>query len=1429
MSMQFLYWLPRYFYREILMNKIFKIKRNALGQSIVTSELAKSRGKTVSLATALVASLLSIGTAVATPSTIGQGNLVTGEKGVTDGYNNTVTAIKGTAQGNDSIATGNNLSRDEFSAKLNEHNALLSDKTTKEGEVGTLSTNIEANNQAQTNLNNQIQDLNKIIDRAAEKSGQLDNLNNQLASKQNELTPLIEALERAKQNAASPSSTGTGDKTIWTDFTAQLGKLDWNKLSDSSNGTSGVNKLATDLKSMIESDYPDYTNQWGMDKYEEVINGYINRQGLFDSNEDAIGKDISKDANYVGFLYKAGGVDSNTVESRGKKYKLAGWLNNNILDYDEALNRRKQSERSQGLPSIPNALESLSKVSSDDININDIISYTAEQYNDSNGFKFSMLNLKNIINSDNAISKASKMYNSDYVSVGRSVFVGKQVVGDARIDKIKSLLELPPVLEGNKASVKFMYENDLETFITTTFANELGAVDNGLVSDKNAKAFISNTDVDYLRKWLGLFYDDFNNKIDLNASDDKWLFDKDNFTEQFTKVEGFAHKLRNYVEAYDAAIANPNDTNAQIKLVTLYNEIREQRDNPENYYENINVQLKQSVLDIWNQQAEKTAEQLTDYALKLKLYDARNEVIKGVITAAQDLKNGIDDAQKAIDAKQKEIDGINQQIKDLALTPDEQGAADLRRKKEQELADKQAEKTQLEQDKSAKQAELDEINRKLNETGLANLGKNSTALGANAFASGDDSIAIGTNSTAQNENAIAIGHNATTLNSNSIAIGYNLTNNSDDSVLMGAESTVTNSGTSVTIGDNNNVSDSKYSNVVGYDNVVKNAIHAISIGSNVIEDTVMSNVIGSGNQVHSNFVSVLGNNVSIAAGFDGAVVLGNGSTVSAANPTASYEIKGTTYNFAGSNPTSVVSVGANGQERQITNVAAGRIAESSTDAINGSQLYALAAAIAQKTVTPADVSDEVTNQLETKLVGGDNITIDKDDATNTFTITGKNTQSVVVAGQGVSVGAQDNAIGTKDYTVSAKLGEGLVFDDNGAIKANGTKITAGENVEVTGDATNGYTITAKTQIINGGKATVVHAGDNVQVTGDVDNGFTVSVENMRTTVTGGDGAEVTPSDNADGSKNYTVKVKAGDGLTYDDNGNVVNDLKLTAGDNVQVTGDAKTGYTVSATDTNTQSTVTAGQGITVKAADNAIGTKDYTVETKLGKGLKIDENGAIAATAQPINGGNGVTVTTNDQDESVVDVVGVTTTTDDGKSYTRSDLTKAVGVKGDGKNIRTTTATNGDVQVQMNDNIQVNSVTVHNGPTINQNGINANNTRVTNVQDGVAPTDAVNVRQLNEHSSQVNNRINQVEGNLRKQNKMRKAGHASALATAGLMQAHREGQSGVTAAVGQYQGQTAVAVGYSRLSDNGKYGVKLSLNANTQKEVGGTVGVGYFW
>jgi hypothetical protein len=133
-----------------------------------------------------------------------------------------------------------------------------------------------------------------------------------------------------------------------------------------------------------------------------------------------------------------------------------------------------------------------------------------------------------------------------------------------------------------------------------------------------------------------------------------------------------------------------------------------------------------------------------------------------------------------------------------------------------------------------------------------------------------------------------------------------------------------------------------------------------------------------------------------------------------------------------------------------------------------------------------------------------------------------------------------------------------------------------------------------------------------------------------------------------------------------------------------------------------------------------------------------------------------------------------------------------------------------------------------NGPVITNSGdqikvakADGSPTRVTNVAPAriaADSTDAVNGSQL--HT---------VKNDIRKLNKKRKAGHASAAASSSLLQAYREGQSVVTAGVGQYQGQTGVAVGYSRIADSGKVGIKLHVGANTQKELSAGAAIGYFW
>nr|WP_229238187.1 YadA-like family protein [Dyella amyloliquefaciens] len=91
------------------------------------------------------------------------------------------------------------------------------------------------------------------------------------------------------------------------------------------------------------------------------------------------------------------------------------------------------------------------------------------------------------------------------------------------------------------------------------------------------------------------------------------------------------------------------------------------------------------------------------------------------------------------------------------------------------------------------------------------------------------------------------------------------------------------------------------------------------------------------------------------------VAIGSGSTTGTAKGTAGATIAGDHYDFAGANPTSTVSVGSQGEERTITNVAAGELSADSTDAVNGSQLYATNQAVDKINTTVNNIAGDITN------------------------------------------------------------------------------------------------------------------------------------------------------------------------------------------------------------------------------------------------------------------------------------------------------------------------------------------------------------------------------------------------------------------------------------------------------------------------------------
>src|SRR5690606_1213340 len=145
------------------------------------------------------------------------------------------------------------------------------------------------------------------------------------------------------------------------------------------------------------------------------------------------------------------------------------------------------------------------------------------------------------------------------------------------------------------------------------------------------------------------------------------------------------------------------------------------------------------------------------------------------------------------------------------------------------------------------------------------------------------------------------------------------------------------------------------------------------------------------------------------------------------------------------------------------------------------------------------------------------------------------------------------------------------------------------------------------------------------------------------------------------------------------------------------------------------------------------------------------------------------------------------------------------------------------------DKVTAKEVSIENGPTLNQNGIDMGGKKITNLGAGTAPTDAVNLGQLETATNGLQNQVNQVRGDLNRLNNKLSAGVAAAMATAGLPQAYLPGKSMAAIAGGTYNGESGFAIGVSTISDNGSWVLKLSGNTNSRGDYGGAVGAGDQW
>lgn len=232
-------------------------------------------------------------------------------------------------------------------------------------------------------------------------------------------------------------------------------------------------------------------------------------------------------------------------------------------------------------------------------------------------------------------------------------------------------------------------------------------------------------------------------------------------------------------------------------------------------------------------------------------------------------------------------------------------------------------------------------------------GTNNTVTGENGFAGGNNATAAGRNSFAFGSHAeslveytIAIGNQARTASYDSVAIGNGAFVSGESSVAFGRSNNVTGEN-SVAIGANNGTVAGGQSAVVGYNNKIGTQKEQLVFGSNSETTGQGALVFGTHAKALATDALAFGNNT--IADKANSVALGTNSVTDDAVNQLQAKVNNTTYVFAGTDATSVVSVGSKDRAgyggvkhyvRQIQNVAAGRIDASSTDAVNGSQLHA---------------------------------------------------------------------------------------------------------------------------------------------------------------------------------------------------------------------------------------------------------------------------------------------------------------------------------------------------------------------------------------------------------------------------------------------------------------------------------------------------------
>ena len=559
------------------------------------------------------------------------------------------------------------------------------------------------------------------------------------------------------------------------------------------------------------------------------------------------------------------------------------------------------------------------------------------------------------------------------------------------------------------------------------------------------------------------------------------------------------------------------------------------------------------------------------------------------------------------------------------------------------------------------------------------------------------------------------------------------------------------------------------------------------------------------------------------------VALGSGSITDIAVGTSGAKIGDVDYLFAGSTPTSTVSVGSRGHERTITNVAAGRLSSDSTDAINGSQLFATNSAIntLDKGSVKYDIHDDGTVNYNSISLGGDTY--------NSVTKTGgtriKNVAYGIDAGDAVNVQQLTDAT-TNIYTNGVKY-----FHANSgkadSVASGADSVAVGPNAQSMGNSSIAMGDEAKS-IGNGSMA--MGAGAVANNAGDIALGAgsttSAAVATTGTTIRGNDYAFAgtaptsTLSVGSEGNERTITNVAAG--RIAADSTDAVNGSELYAtnqaieniGSNVKNIDKGSVKYITNVDGSISYNNVVLG-GDTYDNSTHTGGTTISNVADGVAPSDAVNKHqlDVVNQTVTNIsNGTDGMFQVNNTSNNPKPRPTGKDSVAGGAGALASGDNSVAIGTNSH--------ATHNNAIALGNNSVtdRDNSVSV---------GFAGGERQITNVAAGTKGTDAVNLSQLkdgvNSANQYTNNKFNDLKNIVDDNKDKLSAGIAGAMAMASLPQPYQPGASMVSMGGGTYQGEAAVALGVSTISDNGKWVTKLSGTSTSQGDLGAAVGVGYQW